>query len=412
MPGTCVDDPAGQVNIDVAQDLDEKHNLNVRIEAASDAVTTMETDEYSLCNVKGKEIGYEGFRWADWPVKLIPCEKSLFTIGTRMCEGCEAGMWERPGLAESHHGNSAPAAQNHCAIQEQKQAQDVVASSLCAAMNVALADAAAACQELAGNDQFFKDCQIDYCASGGHDLAAKEAVEEEAVENPQPVCVGDGACDPANDCCNALRDQAVLTLDNVVSSEMCSGDGVRYASALTQNGQVMDLIVKPVGDFSCSGRFKKLDDSKFGFKNAQIGLLSVLSGTSQAFEFSFVQHGTTNPATPQNLVMSFLDIDQGKKGKQRESVEICDAVDAIVTDDTEIEVHVNGNCVKATSSTAGTRKDNPDNLEELSQLQRARSIAYKVGGSSFTATLSVGKGHHNPRRFQFAGHPTVACVLK
>lgn len=338
---------------------------------------------------------------------MIPTDKSLFTIGDKMCAGCNAIMWDA-GRA-FHHGNSRPAAQNHCNAQGERQADDVVAEAICAAKNIAMADAQAACAGLAGNEQFQKDCMIDYCASDGQIVAAQEAENEEALENPQPICVSDGACDPATDCCDALRDQAILTLDNVVQSEMCSGNGVRYASALTQNGQVMDMIVKPVGEISCTG---KLDDSKFGAKNSQIGTLGVTAGTSQAFEFSFVQHGTSNPATPQNLVMSFLDLDQGRNDKQRESVEICGAADAIVTDDTEVEITVNGDCVKATSTTAGTGRDNPDNLEEMSQQQRARTIAYKVEGSSFTATLGVSRRGHNPRRFNFAGHPSVACVLR
>merc|ERR1719390_79969 len=127
----------------------------------------------------------------------------------------------------------------------------------------------------------------------------------------------------------------------------------------------------------CTG---KLNDSKFGSKNAQIDTMGVLAGTSQAFEFSFVAHGTNNAVTPSNLMMSFLDLDQGKKGKQRESVEVCGAADAIVTDDTEIEISTSGDCVKAMSTTAGTGKDNPDNLEDMSQVQRARTIAYKING--------------------------------
>merc|ERR1719201_2239329 len=65
-----------------------------------------------------------------------------------------------------------------------------------------------------------------------------------------------------------------------------------------------------------------------------------------------------------------MDLDQGKKGKQRESVEICGAADAIITDDSEIELTTSGNCVKATSSTHGTGKDNPEVLEEMSLATR------------------------------------------
>jgi len=405
-PGTCMDDPSGQVFMDVAQDLGPK-NLNLRIEAASDAVTTTDTDSYSICNVRGNGQGRAGWKWSNWPVQMIPSEMSLFTIGDKMCAGCNAIMWEAGNAF--HHANSGPAARNHCNAQQERDAGDVVAEAVCRDNDITMNDANNACSHLNENEQFFKDCKIDYCASGGQIVAAQEAENEEALENPQPVCVSGDGCDAANDCCNALKDESTLTLDNVVTNEICNGGEVRYASALTQNGQVIDLVVKPVGDFACTG---KLDESKFGARNSQIGVLSVNGGTEQAFEFSFVQHGTSNPVVPQSLMMSFLDLDQGKKGKNRESVEVCGAADAITTDDTEVELSVNGDCVKATSTTAGTGKDNPDVMEEMSQTQRARTIAYKITSSSFTATLGVTKRGHNPRRFNFAGHPTVSCVLK
>jgi len=377
----------------------------MRIEAASDAVTTQATDPYSICNIRGRQP----WQWSRWPVQMIPTEKSLFTIGAGMCEGCNRiyGNWVAGNAG--HHGNSKGAGQAHCRAQQSRQAGDVVADAICRDNDIALDRAAEACNHLAGNDQFFKDCQIDFCASGGQPVAAAEAENEEALENPQPVCVSGDGCDPASDCCNALKDQATLTLDNVVTNEICNGGELRYGSAVTQNGQTLDLVVKPVGDFECKG---KLDESRFGSKNSQIGILSVTAGTSQAFEFTFVQHSTSNPVTPQSMMISFMDLDQGKKDKQRESVEICGAADTITTDDTEVELTVNGNCVKATSTTHGNGKDNPDVLEEMSQSQRARTVAYKINSASFTATLGVSKKGHNPRRFNFAGNPTVACVLK
>ena len=86
--------------------------------------------------------------------------------------------------------------------------------------------------------------------------------------------------------------------------------------------------------------------------------------------------------TSQSPILSFLDIDQGKKDKQRESVEVCGAANVIVTNDSELEVASAGDCIKVTSTTHGTAK------------------------------LGVTKKGHNPRRFAFTGHLSVACVLK
>lgn len=298
----------------------------------------------------------------------------------------------------------------HCIIGETgKTYHEVTVASSCRGAGIAVAEAEAACSKLQGRSkEFYMDCQIDFCVAGGEMVVAEEALEEEEAENPQPRCAKSNDCDPVSTCCNALKDQATLTLDNVVSNELCSGGELRYGSALTQNGQIMDMVVKAKG-MDCTG---KMSDAKNGAKNKQIGTLGVKAGTSTTFEFTFVEHSTSIAVAPQSLVMTFLDIDQGKKGKQRESVEVCNGANAIMTDDTELEFSSHGDCIKVLSSTAGTGKDNPDNLEAMSQSQRKRTVAFPVQGSSFTATLGVAKRGSNPRKFLFAGHPSVACVLE
>jgi len=170
----------------------------------------------------------------------------------------------------------------------------------------------------------------------------------------------------------------------------------------------MDLVIRPVGDYDCG----RVTNSKFGSKNAEIGLLAVQAGTSATFEFSFVRAGSNDLIAPDSVMLSILDLDQGKKGKQRESIQVCGGGGAIVTDDSELEVVANGDCTTVTSTTAGTGKDNPTSVEGMSQMQRGRTAAFPVSGSTFTATLGVTKKGHNPRRFMFAGHPSVSCVLK
>jgi len=422
-PGTCFDNPAGQVSVEVAQDNrgmgGDWHgynraigtfakNLNVKIEAAKDSVTgVLADDPLSVCNTPLLESGR---RLMKWPQEEVPPEKSLFVIGDDVCTGCRKVIgWENFRYAA---GVIEDVGEASCAalVQEHRNPQQVTLESSCRGGGIAVSDAAEACSDLQGNEEFFIDCQIDYCASGGAKESVAGAIEEEHIENPQPVCVNAGDnCDPASKCCDALRDQATLTLDNVVRSDACSGGEIRYGSALTQNGQVMDLVVKPVGDPQCGG---KLVDSKYGSRNAEIGSLGVRAGTAQEFEFKFVQTGTNTPASPQNLMMTFLDLDQGKKNRQRESVKVCGSGNAVTTDDTELDIQTNGDCIEVTSTTAGTGKDNPDSIEGMSQLQRARTVAFDVAGPTFTATLAVSKKGRNPRRFNFAGHPSVACVLK
>jgi len=213
---------------------------------------------------------------------------------------------------------------------------------VCAAQKppIAVAAAETACEHLRDTPDFFNDCQLDYCFSGGKIEAVADAEGEEAVENPQPICSGAAPddCDPASACCNALRDGSTLRLDNVVQNNMCGTDGghqeLRFGRALTQNGVDMDLVVRPVGDYDCG----RVTNEKFGSKTEEIGLLAVQAGTEAEFEFNFVRSGTSDSVAPQSLMISVLDLDQGKNGKQRESVTMCGGGGVIVTDDSELEV--------------------------------------------------------------------------
>jgi hypothetical protein len=409
-PGSCIDDPSGQIMLDFVQSRpiggyhrgNNRYNLNVHLVAQSDAVTTKDTDGNAFCN----EVTGGAWRWSRWDSQPIPVGESLFiSTGTRACEGCNVMGW-------GGHGD-VNAARNTC-NGLQGDLDSLRLDRVCASQNIAMADAQNSCRALIDTPDFYADCQLDYCFSGGNDQAAAEAQDEEAVENPQPICAGaaGGDCDPASACCNALRDGSQLALDNVVQNNMC-GDGggeqeLRYGRALTQNGVSMDLVVTPVGAYDCG----RVTNEKFGSKTAEIGLLAVQAGTEAEFEFRFVRSGTNELVAPESLMISMLDIDQGKNGKQRESVQMCGNGGAIVTDDSELEVTSNGDCTTVTSTTHGTGRDNPTSVAGMSQMQRGRTAAFPVTGSSFTTKLAVSKKGHNPRRFMFSGHPSVSCVLK
>lgn len=409
MPGTCIDAPNGQIMIDFAQgkqqagfaNTNNNGNVNLHIVAAKDAVTTKDQDGSAICNeIAGG--GTEG-QWdaASQPVK--EGESLFISTGTRVCEACSFLRYnqEEQDLAEQA-----------CQFLDIGDLEPLRLDRVCAGKNIAVADAQTACAHLVDQSDFYADCQLDYCAEGGVPEAVANAEEEEAIENPQPICFGPAECDPAAACCNALRDQAELTLDNVVQNNICGTDGgereLRFGRALTQNGQNMDLVIVPVGDHDCGS----VSNNRFGSKTAEIGVLGVQAGTEATFEFKFVESGTANLVAPKSLMLSFLDLDQGKNNKQRESIEVCGGINAIMTDDSELEAVRNGDCVKVTSTTWGTGKDNPVSVEGMSQTQRARVAAFQVQGATFTAKLGVTKKGKNPRKFAFAGKPSVACVLK
>lgn len=394
MPGTCID--YGGLSIDLTTTSQGNEGwVGLLIEAASDSVTTIETDPNAICNLRWNGIDTRNH---NWPVQEVPPEKSLFTRGDEICSECFRASFANPGS---------------CDKMQPVDADSVRLERVCASQNIALADAASACEHLANNEGFFQDCQLDFCWSDGDDTAVEVAEAEEVRENPQPLCLGGGDdCNPGTACCNALRDQAKLILDNVVTNNICgTEDGdqqLRFGRALTQNGVSMDLVVNPVGEYACGPR---VTNDKFGSKNAEIGLLALAAGTEATFEFRFVKAGTSDPVDAQSVMLSFLDIDQGKKNRQRESIQVCGG-GVVVTDDNELDVVENGGCTTVTSTTHGTGRDNPTSVEGMSQIQRARSAAFFVQGSSFQAKFSVSKKGRNGRKFMFAGHPGVACVLK
>lgn len=412
-PGSCIDDPNGQIMLDLAQSRggggNSNYNLNIHLVAQADAVTTKASDGNAFCN----EITGGSWRWGNWDSPPIGIEDSLFvSTGTRACEGCDRMGWGGRNQANGLGGHNQ--ARQTCAGLQNTDPEALRLERVCASKQIEVAAAANACRALAETPDFFADCQLDYCFSGGVIQAAAEAESEEATENPQPVCAGAAGsqCDPASACCNALKDQATLTLDNVVQDNMCGDAGgeqeLRFGRALNQNGVNIDLVIRPVGDYACGG---KLTNDRFGSKNAEIGLLAVQAGTSATFEFSFVKSGSNELVAPNSMMLSVLDLDQGKNGKQRESIEVCGNGGVIVTDDSELEVMANGDCTTVTSTTHGTGKDNPTSVESMSQMQRGRTAAFPVTGSRFTAKFGVSKKGNNPRRFMFAGHPSVSCVL-
>jgi len=399
--GACIDDPGGQIYAEAYRD--PYGNLNVLLEAADGSFTTQDSDGFSFCNV---DLNAASWKWQNWPVEMVDPKDSLFIgAGDKSCAWCRKKSWPNAGQYRQDSENS-------CNARAPKEYSRFNLEQMCDAHNIDMETAQSACVHLQDNPTFFTDCQLDFCASDGNPNAVAVAEAEEHSENPQPKCaIADGACDPATACCGALKDEATLDFGNVVTNNLCGdGDGpqeLRYGSALTQQGQSIDLVVTAV-DHDCG----RATNAKNGAKTNELGVIAVQAGRTATLNFAFVESGTGAPVAPKSLMFSFLDIDQGKNGKQRESVEVCGAANAIVTDNSELEQSIDGNCIKYTSTTWGNGQDNPSSPENLSRIQRSRVVAYQIAGSSFSATLGVSSRGKNPRKFLFAGHPSIACVLK
>merc|ERR1719262_1220187 len=160
--------------------------------------------------------------------------------------------------------------------------------------------------------------------------AAQNAELEEELEEPAAKCLVSGEdCDIDSMCTKSQS----LKLNNVVNNNMDgSGDGpqeLRYGSVFTKaDGTKLDLVVTADGYSSQKGN----DENGL---NGKLGQLNVDCGSTQKMQFTFVKAGTDEPVTPvaegDNIMFSFLDIDQGKRNRGRSSVKVCGADQVIVS---------------------------------------------------------------------------------
>merc|ERR1719157_429962 len=124
-----------------------------------------------------------------------------------------------------------------------------------------------------------------------------------------------------------------------------------------------------------------------------------------------VDSETGGPVVLDAVALTWYDLDEGKKEKGRATVTTCGSTGAMVSENTELTVIREGDCSKATSSVAGTGKDNPKSPHTLDSIQLSRSLTLPFKQvSEWSSTLSLAKGPKG-RNFMFAIEPSVACGL-
>lgn len=260
------------------------------------------------------------------------------------------------------------------------------------------------CQSLKGDPALLEDCQFDFCIHCG-DFMADAFVEEMEDLNPEPMCVqGAAECHPQQVC-----DQSVKMNTLTVSQNNLGGVGpdtgaeeIRYSNAAMVNGKAVDLVL------TTDGNFKSPKPSKNG-KSGPFGILNVKCGSSVTVIMKVVDSESGAPVILPAVALTWYDLDEGKKGKGRATVSTCGSTGAIVSQNTELVLKREGVCSTATSSVAGTGKDNPKSPHQLNSLQISRSLTLPFKGrSEWTSTLSLDKGSKG-RNFLFALEPTVAC---
>lgn len=163
---------------------------------------------------------------------------------------------------------------------------------------------------------------------------------------------------------------------------------------------------------SASDDYTPRDAGKNGLKNG-FGNINMKTGTSADLTFTFVAAGTDDPVVVPAASLTFYDMDEGKNGKSRGTVESCGVAQSFIPASTELAQQFQGDCVKTSTCKRGKKGNDPPNAVGLNDdhLKRAMTLSYK-GKSSFSVRMAIGKGHKKSgRNFMFALAAVGACRL-
>jgi len=262
------------------------------------------------------------------------------------------------------------------------------------------------CHSLQGDDVLYNDCLFDFCLECEED-AAVQFVAEDEDERPDPICVaGAPECAPEEVCTKAVKMNTLTVSHNNLGGvgPDAGAEEIRYSNAAVINGKAVDLVLTTDGTFTSSKPSVNGNAGAFG-------RLNVKCGTSVTVSMKVVDAETGNPVVLDAVALTWYDLDEGKKSKGRATVTTCGSTAAIVSENTELTVEREGDCSSATSSVAGTGKDNPTSPHNLDSLQISRSVTLPFKQvSEMSSTLSLAKGFKG-RNFLFAIEPSVACGL-
>jgi len=262
------------------------------------------------------------------------------------------------------------------------------------------------CHSLQGDDGLYNDCLSDFCLQCD-DQAAVEFVAAEEDEHPAPICVaGAPECAPEEVCSKTVKmNTLTVSQNNLGGVGPDSGaEEIRYGNAAVVNGKAVDLVLTTDGEFKSSKPAKNGNSGPFG-------VLNVKCGSSVTVTMKAVDSESGAPVTLDAVALTWYDLDEGKKEKGRATVTTCGSTGAIVSANTELTVLRTGDCSSATSSVAGTGKDNPKSPHALDAVQISRSLTLPFKQvSEWSSTLSLAKGSKG-RNFLFAIEPSVACGL-
>jgi len=181
-------------------------------------------------------------------------------------------------------------------------------------------------------------------------------------------------------------------------------EGILFPEAGVVHGRVVNVHVEAVTSY--------VGKAKMNGVKGGLGRLNLQTGSTLGFTVSVKDAESGEAINVGSLPMTFLDLDEGRRGSGRSTVSACNA-ERFMAEPTELVSGDVSGCPSVTTSTPGTAKDNPNSVEgaladSVAKMRVATFNAQADAQNKYAFTITVGKGHKQ-RNFLFALSPGIAC---
>jgi hypothetical protein len=199
--------------------------------------------------------------------------------------------------------------------------------------------------------------------------------------------------------------QATITHNNLGGLGPDNGDEeIYFSNVATANGKPVDLRWTADGPYVVQTKNGDPPNKIIG----DFAQLNVLQNTSAKVIWTFLQDG--KPLKLKRFALTIWDFDQGPNNLNRETVIAGPASGSFIHAPNDLDVsRLGGGMYQVRSTMAGTGEDNPANKDDLTPLQKRRSVAFTyedVSSISLTFQISAGWGGRN---FLFTGASSMLC---
>jgi len=273
-----------------------------------------------------------------------------------------------------------------------------------------------------------KYCQQS-CFDAGHGYAGDSCPCEKSTPAPTPTPTAAPTSEPTpaptpvpvptDACLAALQwsfDSAEIGTANLGGLGPDSGNKeLRYKN----------VAVGPQAAFHGDGNIDLVVSASAGYQNpipeqngihGNFGSITQQCDTSSTFTFTFVKGGTAEPVEMKSFMFTIFDIDHGKEGSKFGDNEIISMQSAdglagyFLASNTEVDASCSSPGKNSFTSTShGTREDNPEDPLHLTALQKSRSITLQFEHtSSFSIDFHI-SGGTGTRSFLFGGNSDFSC---